>query len=195
MAHEPSQSDITEERLAELELSEGVEGSKLIGARANDAADDELYFDLNIRPPIGISVRRFAKKAGQQKSALREAEDGYLDVLLFHGITPSPKDGQSPRGIWGLGYEASFPDQPDIRTKDWSPADCQYRIGGISQEAQFHVALGGGVKDAGARLSEITGLPITEFDVRAFTDHSFDLSLRFQLELLEIVAGPTSADN
>jgi hypothetical protein len=94
-----------------------------------------------------------------------------------------------------MGYEVNIKDI-DAATVSLAPDGETIDLGKVDQQLSLGIQLGGaiGIPDEGLELvSQIPGVSLTGAEVRATTDQSFAVAIRFSISVMKIQAGPIGA--
>lgn len=164
------------------------------GIPSNGSADwDTCPIDLQVGQPRALDLRKLCALTGAAVPHDIEATlGGLVPVLLVHTITPFHEPGQSPKSIWGLGYETRVVGMPSATTIALAPDTSMLDIASANQTVEMGLSLGGeiGVPSVVTEaISAVPGVKLQGVSVRAKTEQSFALTLAYVVKLLRIQAG------
>jgi len=159
--------------------------------------DPNERYDLEITKPRAVDLRKLWALAGKPAPADIQAALGpSVPILLYHGLTPFPRPGQSPGGVWGIGYQVQLADPDDAATVSLVPETEMTKVASIDQSVEIGLALGGEMAVPDSALEVVTAVPgITLHGVKvgATTDQRFALSIHLDLSLVKVLSGPVGA--
>jgi hypothetical protein len=183
----PQQFEEDDQILRNLEIEFGPSTETEISA-----ADRGPPFRLAIQTPRAEPLSTYSG-AGRSAFELTSVGQDRVALVVIHGLTPFGIDGRKPSGVWGIGYSATFPDQPDIQTKEWLPVSKEHEIGSASTLARSSLRLAAKLGFE-APLLQDDGAAAVEGRIIADADWKNGLALNAQLrmKLLEVIAGGDS---
>ena len=153
------------------------------------AAEHGPPFRLAIQTPRAESLNTYSGD-GKDAFELTSVGAGRVALVITHGLTPFGVDGRKPSGVWGIGYSAAFPDQPDIQTKEWLPVSKEHEIGSASTLARVSMRLAANL-GFDAPLLQDDSTTVLDGRIMADADWKNGVALNAQLrmKLLEVIAG------
>jgi hypothetical protein len=153
-------------------------------------------YDLEVVHPLAIDVRKLYKRAGKPIPATIDAALGpRIPVLLYQGLTAFTRPAESPRGVWGLGYEVRTVDI-DAATVSLSPDTELTRTGSLDSTVRVGVSAAGELAPPDAALSAVSAVPgislhKAQLEVTTSTELAFAIHMDFSM--VKVEAGPIGA--
>jgi hypothetical protein len=158
-------------------------------------ADDP--FDLEVAKPYAVSVHRLYRTLGKKiPTEVRAAlGTGRVPLLINHSLTPFYKPGQSPTGVWGMGYRCESVGAA-ADTIAVAPGSRKYRVADLSQRLSLGIKAGGEISLNQLRIpvsADAASIQLGDASVRATTDQEFAIAIEIAIAVLEIQAAPVGA--
>ena len=193
---EPTITDLAEDPILEG-LARATMRDPLHPISARDPDRDwDPPFDLRIARPRAIDLEELWKLTGQPVPAEIAASLGpRRPILLSHVVTPFPRDGRAPGGVWGLGYELTVKDV-DANTVSVVPNDEVLRVGEVGQDTELGLTLGGGLRVPEGTWQMSAGAPsvsLTGAEVTASTNWKFHFSVKLEITFRKVIGAPVDA--
>lgn len=154
-------------------------------------------FDLEVAKPRAIAVERLYRLLKKEVPAdIRAALGATVPVLLAHGMTPFYKAGQSPIGVWGMGYECRVANKK-CDTVAVAPESRKYDVATVTQQMSFGIKAGGQIGAPAISTQALPSSPVTidlaGASISATTDQQYAVALQCTFSILEVQAGPVDA--
>jgi hypothetical protein len=162
-------------------------------AEPQPALDPDRPYDLEVVKPRAIDLRDLYKRAGKDLPDDLEATLGpQVPVLLYQGVTPFTRPGETPRGVWGLGYEVRLSDV-DAATVALSPDTEVTRLGSLDSKVRVGISAGGALAPPEAALAVVNAIPgisLHNAELEATTSTEVALALHVEFSVVKVEAGP-----
>ncbi|WP_437995674.1 hypothetical protein WMF26_31140 [Sorangium sp. So ce185] len=182
------ESSLSEDPVLEqaVRVREELDALLPIGQERGGGDDWDAPLDLRVARPLAVVLDTFSP-AGQVLPAFKDRKT----VLIIHVVTPFARDGHSPDGVWGLGYEFVMKGV-DASTVAVLPNDEVLQIARVGQELDIELGVGGEVTTKGMATdrSDQASLSLHGARLRASTTGQLHLSLRLSITLRKVLGAP-----
>jgi hypothetical protein len=193
--------EIDDPRLIELDNMVRLEESlsAAAGEEEGEEPEDDVPVDLELVAPRAADLRVVFERAQKPlPPQVVGALGPRVPILLYHGFTPFPREGNPPRGVLAFGYTATLKgsDAAYAATVGVIPDSEFTKYAALDEDVRIGISAGGEVgipQEVFAAVNAVPGISFKGARLEATTDTKFAVAIHLNFGLMSVVAAPVGA--